>query len=69
MRALLTARNYAVVVDLSNLPDDLGVLREAQPEILLLQASGRVSDLEIVSRLRKLLPKIKVLLILDKTDE
>ena len=69
MRALLTSRNYSVVVDLSNFPDDLGVLREAQPEILLLQASGRVSDLEIVSRLRKLIPKIKVLLILDKTDE
>jgi DNA-binding NarL/FixJ family response regulator len=45
------------------------VLREQQPEILLLQASGRASDLEVVSRLRKLLPKIKVLLIVDKADE
>jgi DNA-binding NarL/FixJ family response regulator len=69
LRTLLTSRNYAVVLDLSNLPDDLCVLRETQPEILLLQASGRVSDLEIVSRLRKLMPKIKVLLILDKADE
>jgi two-component system secretion response regulator SsrB len=69
MRALLTSRNYAVVVDLSNFPDDLSVLREAQPEILLLQASGRASDLELVSRLRKVLPKIKVLLLVDKTDE
>jgi len=69
MRALLTSRNHAIVVDLPNFPEDLGVLEEAQPEILLLQACGRVSDLEIVSRLRKLLPKIKVLLVLDKTDE
>jgi DNA-binding NarL/FixJ family response regulator len=69
MRALLTSRNFAVVVDLPSLPEDLGVLREAQPEILFLQATGRASDLEIVSRLRKLLPKIKVLLLVDRTDE
>jgi DNA-binding NarL/FixJ family response regulator len=47
----------------------MDLFRKAQPEVLLFHACSRVSDLETVSRLHKLTPKIRVLLILDEVDE
>jgi DNA-binding NarL/FixJ family response regulator len=61
--------NSAPVLDLPNIPEDIDIIRKAKPDVLLFQACRRGSDLAIVSRLRKLTPKIKVLLILDEADE
>jgi DNA-binding NarL/FixJ family response regulator len=57
------------VLELPSIPEDLDIPREAHPEVLLLQTGGCVSDLDGVSRLHKLLPKIKILLFVDKADE
>jgi DNA-binding NarL/FixJ family response regulator len=68
--ALLTSsKNCSIVLDLPTIPEDVDVLRKAQPEVLLLHTSGDVSDFEVVSRLHKLTPKIKILLLLDMADE
>jgi DNA-binding NarL/FixJ family response regulator len=68
--ALLTSKaNYAVVVELPGIPEDMDILGKEQPDVLLFHACSPVSDLETVSRLHKLSPKIKVLLILDQADE
>jgi len=68
--ALLTSsKNCSIVLDLPTVPEDVDVLRKAQPEVLLFHTSGDVSDFEVVSRLHKLTPKIKILLLLDMADE
>jgi DNA-binding NarL/FixJ family response regulator len=56
-------------LDLSSIPEDVEVLRKAQPEVLLLHANGGDSDFDIVSRLRNDAPEIKILLFLDAADE
>ena len=68
--ALLTSsKNCSIVLDLPSIPDDVEVLRKAQPEVLLFHVSGHDSDFEIVSRLHNLAPEIKILLFLDAADE
>ena len=68
--ALLTSsKNCSIVLDLPTVPEDVDVLRKAQPEVLLFHTSGDVSDFEVVSRLRNLAPEIKILLFLDTADE
>jgi DNA-binding NarL/FixJ family response regulator len=68
--ALITSRvNSAPVLDLPNIPEDIDIIRKAQPDVLLFHGGRRASDLTIVSRLRNLRPKIKVLLTLDERDE
>jgi DNA-binding NarL/FixJ family response regulator len=57
------------VLELPSIPEDLDIPRKAHPEVLLLQTSGGVSDLDHVSRLHKLVPTIKILLYVDKADE
>jgi DNA-binding NarL/FixJ family response regulator len=57
------------VLELPNIPEDLDIPRKAHPEVLLVQTNGCVSDLDGVSRLHKLVPKIKILLYVDKADE
>jgi DNA-binding NarL/FixJ family response regulator len=70
MCALLSSRaNFNVVLELPNIPEDMDILLQAQPDILLFHTSGGVSDLEVLSRVCKLTPKIKVLLMLDEPDE
>jgi DNA-binding NarL/FixJ family response regulator len=56
-------------LDLPEIPEDVEVLRKAQPDVLLLHAMGGDSDFDAVSRLRNLTPEIKVLLFLDAADE
>jgi DNA-binding NarL/FixJ family response regulator len=56
-------------LELSNVPEDVEILRKAQPEVLLFHVSGGNSDVEVISRLRNLAPEIKVLLFLDAADE
>jgi DNA-binding NarL/FixJ family response regulator len=56
-------------LELPTVPEDVEVLRKAQPEVLLFQASGDAADFEIVSRLRNLTPEIKTLLLIDSADE
>ena len=56
-------------MDLPSIPEDVEVLRKAQPEVLLFHASGSDSDFEMISRLRSLAPEIKILLFLDAADE
>jgi len=68
--ALIASRpNCSLVLDLPDVPEDLDILRSAQPEVLLLQCNGGAADLEVVSRLHNLLPKVKILLEIDKADE
>jgi DNA-binding NarL/FixJ family response regulator len=66
---LASSKNCSIVLELPNIPEDVEVLRKAQPEVLLLHVSGGNSDIEAISRLRNLTPEIKVLLFLDTADE
>lgn len=66
---LASSKKCSIVLELSTIPEDVDVLRKAQPEVLLFHSSGGVSDLEVVSRLRNLAPEIKTLLFLDTPDE
>lgn len=66
---LASSKNCSIVLDLPSIPEDIEVLRKAQPEVLLYHASGSDSDFEMVSRLRSLAPEIKILLFLDAADE
>jgi len=66
---LASSKNCSIVMELPSIPEDVEILRKAQPEVLLLHVSGGNSDIEDISRLRNLTPEIKVLLFLDATDE
>ncbi len=66
---LASNKNWSIVLDLPTIPEDSEVLRKAQVEVLLLHVRGGDADFEVVSRLRNLLPEIKVLLILDSSDD
>lgn len=66
---LASSKACNIVLDLPAVPEDMDVLRKAQPEVLLLHANGSESDFESVSRLRDLTPEIKVLLFMDAADE
>jgi len=61
--------NCVLVLELPSIPEDLDIPRKANPEILLLHTGGGVADLDDVSRLHKLVPKLKILLYVDKADE
>jgi DNA-binding NarL/FixJ family response regulator len=68
--ALLTSsKRCSIVLELPSIPEDVEVLRKAQPEVLLLHTSGGAGDFEVVSRLRNLTPEIKMLLLSDSADE
>jgi DNA-binding NarL/FixJ family response regulator len=66
---LASSKNCSIVLELPTIPEDLDVLRKAQPEVLLFHTSGGAADFELVSRLRHLTPEIKILLFLDTADE
>ncbi len=66
---LASSKNCSVVLDLPGIPEDVEVLRKAQPDVLLVHGTGGDSDFDVVSRLRHLTPEIKVLLFLDAADE
>lgn len=66
---LASSKSCSIVLDLPSIPEDVDILRKAQPEVLLFHASGGNSDIEAISRLRNLTPEIKVLLFLDSADE
>ncbi len=66
---LASSKKCSIVLDLPALPENLDVLRQAQPEVLLFHTSGGAADFEVVSRLRSLTPEIKILLLLDTADE
>ena len=66
---LASSKSCSIVLELPTIPEDVDVLRKAQPEVLLLHTSDSVSDFETVSRLHNLVPEIKILLLLDTTDE
>jgi DNA-binding NarL/FixJ family response regulator len=66
---LTSSSNCVPVLDLPSVPQDLDIVRKAQPDVLLYQTNGDGSGLEVVSQLHKDLPKIKILLILDNADE
>jgi len=68
--ALLTSsKRCSVVLELPGIPEDMEVIRQARPEVLLYHADGDAGDFEVVSRLCSLTPEIKVLLLLDSADE
>ena len=66
---LASSKNCSVVLDLPGIPEDVEVLRKAQPDVLLVHGTGGDSDFEVVSRLHSLTPEIKILLFLDSADE
>ena len=68
--ALLTSsKRCSIVLELPCIPEDVEVLRKAHPDVLLLHTSGDAGDFEVISRLRNLMPEIKMLLLLDSADE
>ncbi len=66
---LASSKSCSIVLELAGIPEDVDILRKAQPEVLLLHASGEPAEFENVSRLRNLLPEIKVLFFLDAADD
>jgi DNA-binding NarL/FixJ family response regulator len=66
---LASSKKCSIVLELPTIPEDVDVLRKAQPEVLLFHTSGGAADFEVVSRLRNLTPEIKILLFLDTVDE
>jgi DNA-binding NarL/FixJ family response regulator len=66
---LASSKNCSIVLELPNVPEDVEILRRAQPDVLLFQTGSHSSEFAVVSRLRNLAPEIKVLLILDTSDE
>ena len=66
---LASSKHCSIVLELPAVPEDVDVLRKAQPEVLLIHSSGDDSQFEVVSRLHNLTPEIKVLLLLDTADE
>lgn len=66
---LASSKKCSIVLELPTLPEDVDILRKAQPEVLLFHANGSDADFEVVSRLRNLAPEIKILLFLDTADE
>jgi len=66
---LATSKSCSIVLDLPAIPEDVEVLRKAQAEVLLVQASGSAADLEMLSRLQNLAPEIKTLLLIDSPQE
>lgn len=57
------------MLELPSVPDDEEILRNAQMEVLLLECNRGQADLEVASRLHNLLPKVKILLDMEKADE
>ena len=66
---LASEAGHSVVLDLPSLPDDFEIITKAQTELLLYHPCGEDSDLEKISRLRTLVPKVKILLFLDAADD
>ena len=66
---LASSKNCSIVLELPTIPEDVEVLRKAQPEVLLFHAGGAAADFEIVSRLCNRTPEIKTLLLMDSADE
>ncbi len=66
---LASNKNCSIVLELPTIPEDVDVLRKAQVEVLLFQVRTGDSDFEVVSRLRNLVPEVKVLLFLDSANE
>ncbi|MFZ0962807.1 MAG: response regulator transcription factor, partial [Terriglobia bacterium] len=66
---LASNKNCSIVLELPTIPEDVDVLRKAQVEVLLFQVRTGDSDFEVVSRLRNLVPEVKVLLFLDSAHE
>jgi DNA-binding NarL/FixJ family response regulator len=66
---LASSKHCSIVLELPGIPEDLEVLRKAQPEVLLYHGNGGAGDFEAVSRLSNLAPEIKTLLLADSADE
>ena len=59
----------SVVVQVEDLVAGLESVKKSGPSLLLLDALTPSADLEVVSRLRKMLPPTKILLLSDRVDE
>ena len=57
------------VVELQDLVGDLESLRKSPPSLLLLDALTPSADLEVVSRMRKMLPQTKILLLSERVEQ
>ncbi len=51
---LASSKSCSMVFETAGIPEDVDILRKAQPEVLLLHASGEPAEFENVSRLRNL---------------
>ncbi len=61
--------DISVVVKLEDLVGDLESVKKSPPSLLLLDALTPTADLEMVSRIRKMLPQTKILLLCERVDE
>jgi DNA-binding NarL/FixJ family response regulator len=59
----------SVVVELDDLVGDLETIKKSLPSLLLLYALAPSADLDAVSRVRKMLPQTKILILSDRVDE
>lgn len=66
---LACSEDLRVTLDVDSALESFELIQKVQPDILLLDILNPARDLEAVSRLRTLLPEIKVLLLSDATDE
>ncbi len=61
--------SFRVTLDVEGAIENFDLIQKARPDILLLDILSPASDLQVISRIRSLLPSTKVLLLSDGTDE
>lgn len=66
---LAAAKDFRVALEIDNALNNVELIRHAQPDILLIEIIDPANDLENVSRMRKLFPEIKILLLAEAADE
>jgi len=66
---LAAAKNLSVVLDVDSALDSLDLIRQSRPDILILDVLNPTLDLEIVARMAKLFPQLKMLLLSDGSEE
>jgi DNA-binding NarL/FixJ family response regulator len=62
-------KGFRVVLDVDSTLDSLDQIRKTRPDVLIIDTLNPTSDLEIITRVSKLLPQTKILLLSDVAEE
>ena len=62
-------KGFRVVLDVDSTLDSLDQIRKTRPHVLIIDTLNPASDLEIVTKVSKLLPHTKILLLSDLAEE